>query len=69
MHHFVRAVTGAVLIGALLVGALYIRSEVVTPPTPSVKSQSAGGVPKTTRTPRSVPAEESDAIGKIKIQP
>jgi hypothetical protein len=69
MNLLVRAVTGAALIGAMLVGALYIRFEVATPPTPAVKSQPVGGVPKATRTPRSVPADESDAIDKIKIQP
>lgn len=69
MNLLMRAVMGTALIGALLVGALYIRSEVATTPTPSVTSQPVGGVPKTTRPPRSVPTDESDAIGKIKIQP
>lgn len=69
MNLLMRAVTGVVLIGTMLVGALYIRSEAVTSPTPSVRTQPAGGVPKATRPTRSVPPGESDAIGKIKIQP
>ncbi|MBY0538475.1 hypothetical protein K2P47_03725 [Patescibacteria group bacterium] len=69
MNLLMRAVTGTVLVTVLLVGALYIRSEVMTTPTPSVTSQPVGGVPKMTRPARSVPADESDAIGKIKIQP
>lgn len=69
MRLLIRAVTGAVLVCALLVGALYFRSEVVTSPTPSVRTLPTGGVPKTTRPTRSAPPDESDAIGKIKIQP
>lgn len=69
MNLLVRAVAGAVLVGALLVGALYFRTEVVKVPAPSVLTKPAVGVPKATRAPRSVPADESDAIGKIKIQP
>jgi hypothetical protein len=64
-----RAAVGIALVGALLFAAMFVRPEGVVTTAPSVQTLPAKGAPKPVRPARQVPSQESDAIGKIKIQP